>query len=39
MAVSEVLNIRPWEQRELLTVEELQAAFDYVDRLNEKMKQ
>lgn len=30
MAISEILGIRPWEQRELLTVTELQDAIAYV---------
>lgn len=31
--ISEILHIRPWEQRELLTVTELQAAIRYVDEV------
>lgn len=33
MPMSEILGIRPWEQRTLLTVPELQAAIRYVDEV------
>jgi hypothetical protein len=38
LAISEILHIRPWEQRELLTVPELQAACEYVDRVIKSKK-
>lgn len=34
--ISEVLGIRPWEQRELLSGAELLSACAYIDRLNER---
>jgi hypothetical protein len=33
-----VFGIRPWEQRELLSGEELHGACDYIDRMNEAQK-
>jgi hypothetical protein len=33
MLMSEILHIRPWEQRELLTVPELRAAIAHVDEV------
>ncbi|MGI8313339.1 hypothetical protein [Saccharopolyspora hattusasensis] len=38
MAISELLHIRPWEQRERLTVAEFEAACAYVDQMNERAK-
>lgn len=35
MAISAELGIRPWEQRELLTVDEFDAAVAYIDAINE----
>lgn len=34
-----MLGVRPWEQRELLTADELLAAFDYIDDLNDRAKE
>lgn len=38
MVISETLGIRPWEQREKLTVAEFEAACDYIDQMREQMK-
>lgn len=33
-----MFGIRPWEQRDMLTGDELLAACDYIDEMNERMK-
>jgi len=33
------LGIRPWEQRELLTVEELLLCFEYIDEQNRRAEE
>lgn len=34
--ISQVLGIRPWEQRELLTGAELLEACDFIDKVNKE---
>lgn len=38
MAISEVLNIPPWDQEERLTVEQLLAAIAYIEELKKQTK-